>query len=171
MNNKTRKIALSGVLSAFIIISLILESIMPTGRLGFYVLAAFILSIVLMEAGIGWGWACYAVTCAGGFLLVPEKLNLLPYIMFFGIYTLLKFHIETIRKPWIELILKLSAFNLFLWPAWNIAKTFLPPKLTQGTGVLIGGIILQIAFIFYDYLFTCWIRYYIEKISPRIRKA
>ncbi len=167
----TRKIALSGILSAFVVIALVVESFVPTGRLGFYVLAAFILSVVLLESGIKWAWASYAVTCAAGFLLVPEKLNVLPYILFFGIYTLIKFHIESIRKPWVEILLKLVAFNLFLWPAWSITKTFLPASLTQGTGVIIAGIVLQVVFMFYDFLFTAWIRYYFEKIAPRIRKA
>ena len=176
LNNKqskdiTRKVAISGILSAFIIIALLAESFVPTGRLGFYVLAAFILSMVLLEAGIKWAWAAYVVTCAAGFLIVPEKLNILPYVLFFGIYTILKFHIESIRKPWVEIVLKLAAFNLFLWPAWSITKTFLPSSLTQGRMVIWAGIILQVVFLFYDFLFTAWIRYYFEKIAPRIRKA
>ena len=168
---KTRKIALSGILSALIAVALLVESIVPTGRLGFYVLAAFILSVVLLEAGVIWGWAAYFVACLAAFLIVPEKLNILPYVLFFGIYTLLKYHIESIRKPWAEIVLKLAAFNLFLWPTWSIVKSFLPPYLTQGIGVLIAGIILQVAFILYDLLLTVWIRYYFEKIAPRIRKG
>lgn len=167
----TRKITLSGILSAFVIISLVLESFVPTGKLGFYVLAGFILSVVILEAGVKWGWGAYVVTCAAGFLIVPEKLNILPYVLFFGIYTLLKFHIESIRKPWIEIVLKFAAFNLFLWPAWSIAKTFLPEALTRGSGVWLAGIILQMVFLLYDFLFTAWIRYYFEKIAHRIRKA
>ncbi len=170
-SSNTRKIALSGVLTAFIVITLVVESIVPTGRLGFYVLAAFILSVVLLEAGVSWGWGAYAASCAVGFLLVPEKLNILPYIVFFGIYTLLKYHIESIRKPWLEIVLKLAAFNLFLWPAWSIVKTFLPEALTQGWGVWLAGIVLQVVFLLYDFLFTAWIRYYFEKIAPRVRKA
>jgi hypothetical protein len=166
--SNTRRLALSGIITAFIVITLILESIVPTGRLGFYVLAAFFLSVVLLEAGAAWGWGAYAASCGIGFLLVPEKLNILPYILFFGIYTLLKYHIETIRKLWVEIVLKLAAFNLFLWPAWGIAKTFLPQKLTQGWGVWAAGVVLQGLFLLYDYLFTAWIRYYFEKISPRI---
>ena len=53
---KTRKIALSGILSALIAVALLVESIVPTGRLGFYVLAAFILSVVLLKqalSGVG----------------------------------------------------------------------------------------------------------------------
>lgn len=169
--DKTRKIALTGILSAFIVIVLFLESIVPTGRLGFYVLAGFILSIVMLEAGVKWAWAAYVVTCASGLLLIPEKLNVLPYVLFFGIYTILKFHIESLRKPWLEILLKFAAFNLFLWPAWSIAKVFLPPSLTQGTMIIVAGIILQVVFAIYDILFTAWIRFYFEKIASKVRKS
>ncbi|MGI6123200.1 MAG: hypothetical protein ACOYIG_03280 [Acetivibrionales bacterium] len=148
-----------------------MESITPTGRLGFYVLAAFILSVVLLEAGVKWAWAAYVVTCAAGLLLIPEKLNVLPYVLFFGIYTMLKFHIESLRKTWVEIVLKFAAFNLFLWPAWSIAKLFLPPSLTKGMMIIVAGIILQAAFAIYDILFTSWIKFYFEKIAPKIRKA
>ncbi len=168
--DKTRKIALTGILSALIVIVLFLESIAPTGRLGFYVLAGFILSVVMLEAGVKWAWAAYVVTCAAGLLLIPEKLNVLPYVLFFGIYTILKFHIESLRKPWLEILLKLIAFNLFLWPAWSIAKVFLPLSLTQGTMIIVTGIVFQVVFVIYDILFTAWIRFYFEKIAPKVRR-
>lgn len=169
--DKTRKIALTGILSAFIVIVLFLESIVPTGRLGFYVLAGFILAVVMLEAGVKLAWAAYVVTCAAGFLLIPEKLNLLPYVLFFGIYTMLKFHIESLRKLWLEILLKLAVFNLFLWPAWSFAKDFLPPSFTEGAMVILAGIVLQVFFVIYDILFTAWIRYYFEKIAPKVRKS
>jgi hypothetical protein len=169
--DKTRKIALTGILSAFIVIVLFLESIVPTGRLGFYVLAGFILAVVMLEAGVKLAWAAYVVTCAAGFLLIPEKLNLLPYVLFFGIYTMLKFHIESLRKLWLEILLKLAVFNLFLWPAWSFAKVFLPPSFTEGAMVILAGIVLQVFFVIYDILFTAWIRYYFEKIAPKVRKS
>lgn len=169
--DRTRKITLTGILSAIVIIALVLESIMPTGRLGFYVLAAFILSVVLLECGVRFAWAGYVVTSLAGFLIVPDKLNIIPYIAFFGIYTLVKYHIESLRITWVEIILKLAAFNLFLWPAWSIAKTFLPKNLTKGWGILIAGLGLQVLFLLYDYLFTAWIHYYFNKIAHRLRKA
>lgn len=168
--SKTRLLALTGIICAGITIALIFESIAPTGRLGFYVLSAFLLSVILLQCGVYYGWAGYAVTCLTGFVLVPEKLNLIPYVAFFGIYTLVKYHIESIRKMWLEIILKLAAFNLFLWPAWNIAKVFLPEYLTEGTGILIAGIVLQVVFLLYDFLFTYWVRYYYTKIAPRLNK-
>lgn len=171
LKDNTKKVALTGILSAFIVIILFLESIAPTGRLGFYVLAAFVLSIILLENGVKWGWLAYIVTSLTAILIIPEKLNVLPYILFFGIYTLLKFHIESLRKKWLEIILKFVAFNLTLWPSWNIAKTFLPEKLTEGNMVIVAGIIFQVAFVVYDILFKAWIRFYFEKIAPKVRKS
>lgn len=166
----TRKVALTGILCAFIIIVLFVESIVPTGRLGFYVLAAFILSVVLLENGVKWGWLAYIVTSLTAILIIPEKLNVLPYILFFGIYTLIKYHIESIRKKWLEIVLKLIAFNASLWPSWGIAKYFLPERFTVGIMVLVSAIILQVVFIVYDIVFTSWIKFYFEIIAPKVRK-
>ncbi|MGI6085542.1 MAG: hypothetical protein ACOYIF_08875 [Acetivibrionales bacterium] len=166
----TRKISLTGILSAFIVLVLFLESIAPTGRLGFYVLAGFILSVIILENGAKWAWAAYVTTCTTGLLIIPEKLNVLPYVLFFGIYTILKFHIESLRKPWLEILLKFAAFNLFLWPAWNIAKVFVPPSLTQGMMIIVAIIVLQVVFAIYDILFTAWIRFYYEKIAPKVHR-
>lgn len=168
--NHTRKLALTGILAAMAVLALFLESIAPTGRLGFYVLAAFILSVILLECGIQFAWAGYIVTSLAGFLVVPEKLSIIPYIAFFGIYTVLKYHIESLRTVWLEIMLKLAVFNLFLWPAWSLARTFLPKMLTEGWGVPAAGAVLQILFLLYDYLFTLWIRYYFEKIAPKVRR-
>jgi len=169
-SGNTRKLALTGILSAIVIIALVLESIAPTGRLGFYVLAAFVLSVINLECGIQFGWAGYVVTSLAGFVAVPEKLSVVPYIAFFGIYTLLKYHIEGLRKVWLEILLKLCAFNLFLWPAWSLAKTFLPETLTRGWGVPAAGAVLQVLFLLYDWIFTLWIGFYTEKIAPRIKR-
>ena len=167
-SDRVRKLALTGILSSATVAVLIIESFVPTGRAGFYVLASFILSVIVLENGVKWGWGGYLVSSLAGFLLVPEKLNVLPFILFFGLYTLLKFHIETLRKMWLEIILKLAAFNVVLWPAWSFAKTFLPEKLTEGWGIAVAGIVLQVLFLFYDFLFTWWIHYYFEKIAPRV---
>lgn len=169
-DNGARKIALTAILSAFIIIILFLESIVPTGRLGFYALASFILSVIVLENGVRWGWLAYAVTSLTAALIIPEKLNLLPYFVFFGIYTLVKYHIEYLRKKWLEIILKLIAFNLPLWIFWDFVKGFLPDRLTEGLIVIVAGIILQVAFFVYDKIFTLWLNYYFEKIAPKVRK-
>ena len=59
------------------------------------------------------------------FLIVPEKTAVLPYAMFFGIYALVKSHIERLYKLIIEWILKFAFFNLSLYFLWNIAVNVL----------------------------------------------
>lgn len=169
--NNTKRIALTGILSAIIIILLFLESIVPTGKLGFYVLAGFVLSVIVLETSVKWGWIAYVVTTAATLIIIPEKLNVLPYVLFFGIYTNIKIHIESLKKTWMEILLKFVVFNLLLWPSWSIAKAFLPKNLTQGIMIIVAGIILQIAFALYDILFTAWIKFYFDTIAPKVRKS
>jgi len=37
--------------------------------------------------------------------------------------------------------------------------------------VFVAGLVSQIAFAFYDILFTAWIRFYFEKIAPKVRRS
>jgi hypothetical protein len=37
--------------------------------------------------------------------------------------------------------------------------------------VIVAGIVLQVIFAVYDILFTAWIRFYFEKIAPKIRRS
>lgn len=82
----SKRIALSGILTALSCAALLLENISPTGKLGFYVLSAFLLSVVIMECGLTYGWVSYAAVSLISFLIVPEKTAILPYVMFFGVY-------------------------------------------------------------------------------------
>ena len=134
-SGNTRKLALTGILSAIVIIALVLESIAPTGRLGFYVLAAFVLSVINLECGIVWlGWLC--CNQPGGLCSRSRKAQRRTLYRFFGIYTLLKYH----RRPsqvWLEILLKFCG-STFLWPpgAWP-KHSFL--KHLQGWGVPAAG--------------------------------
>ena len=162
-----RKIALTGVLSAMMYRPCNNHHANRTAG----ILCSGAIAGFLLECGIRFAWAGYIVTSLAGFIAVPEKLNILPYIAFFGIYTVVKYHIESLRKVWLEILLKLAAFNLFLWPAWGMAKAFLPESLTMGWGVPVVGAVLQILFLLYDYLFTLWIRFYFEKIAPKVKRG
>lgn len=167
-----RKIALSGILTALSSAVLLMENILPTGKLGFYVLSAFLLSVVIMECGLAYGWASYIAISAISFLIVPEKTAVLPYVMFFGIYALVKSHIERLDRLIPEWILKFAFFNISLYFLWNIAVNVLqliPDRLFQILPFIVVAIILQILFFIFDWLFSLWIRYYIQRIQPRVR--
>ncbi|MBP7175381.1 MAG: hypothetical protein KBA53_04040 [Thermoclostridium sp.] len=170
----SKKIALAGILTALGAAALFLENLIPTGKLGFYVLAGFILSVVIMECGFSFGWLSYVAVSTIAFLLVPEKTAVLPYVLFFGIYSLVKSHIEQINKLIIEWVLKFAFFSLSLFFMWNIAVQVLdliPPKLVQSLPVYGVVLVLQAAFFTFDWIFTFFTQYYINKISSKIHST
>jgi hypothetical protein len=121
----SKKIAVAGILTALSAAALFLENIFPTGKLGFYVFAGFLLSVVIMECGILFGWISFAASSLLAFLLVPEKTAVVPYFLFFGIYSLVKSHIEKLNRIVVELVLKFVFFNAALFILWMIAFLFL----------------------------------------------
>lgn len=169
----SKKIALSGILIALSSVVLLLENIFPTGKLGFYVLAAFLLSVVIMECGLVYGWASYVAISVISFVIVPEKTAVLPYVMFFGIYALVKSHIEKLDKLAVEWVLKYAFFNLSLYFMWNITVNVLqliPGRLFEILPAIVIVLLLQILFFLFDWLFSLWTQYYIQNIQPKVHR-
>ena len=115
---QTKKLAISGIMTAVTVILLYLENIAPTGRLGFYALAAFVTAIVVIECGIYYAFLFYAASSALAFFLVPNKLEVFPYLLFLGIYGIVKYLIERVNKRVYQYILKLAFFNVILIVFW-----------------------------------------------------
>jgi len=166
----SKKIALAGILTALTAAALFLENIIPTGKLGFYVLAGFLLSVIIMECGVLFGWISFAASSLLAFLLVPEKTAVIPYVLFFGVYSLVKSHIETLNRIVIELVLKFVFFNAALYILWNIALMFIPKNFLEILPVFVIIILLEILFFVFDWLFSLWIQFYQEKLRPKISR-
>jgi len=166
----SRKIAVAGILTAFSVVALILENILPTGKLGFYVFAGFLLSVVIMECGVLFGWISFATSSLLAFLLVPEKTAVIPYVLFFGIYSLVKSHIEKLDSAIAELAIKFIFFNAALFLLWQVALMFIPQNFFDILPVFVIIILLEILFFIFDWLFSLWIQFYQEKLRPKIRR-
>lgn len=170
--NNSKRVAIAGILTALGAVSLFLENVLPTGKLGFYVFAGFVLSIVIMECGLAYGWVSYAAVSLLSFLLVPEKTAVLPYALFFGLYSMMKSHIERLDKIIFEWILKFVFFNLSLYFIWNVAVSLLliPENILNSFSVYLIAAVLQVAFFLFDWIFTFWIQYYHNKIQPKLHR-
>jgi hypothetical protein len=164
----SKKIAVAGILTALSAAALFLENIFPTGKLGFYVFAGFLLSVVIMECGILFGWISFAASSLLAFLLVPEKTAVVPYFLFFGIYSLVKSHIEKLNRIVVELVLKFVFFNAALFILWKIALLFIPQRFFEILPVFVIIVLLEILFFVYDWIFSLWIQFYQEKLQPKI---
>lgn len=161
----TKRIALNGIVGALAVIAVFFATVLPTNRLSFFVLSSFFVCIIIIEQDIRNGWAFYIATSLLALVLIPNKIEILPYVMFFGIYGIIKSYLEKINKKWLEYILKYLYFNFFLTLTYLIIKEFfiLNIKIDFPWWVVI--IILQFVFIIYDYVYTLFARYYIRKIK------
>ena len=163
MRKKSRIIALGGIFSALCVISLYIAVYIPTNRLFFYSLSSIFVSFIVMEAGVKGGWLFYAATSALSMLIIPNKISLLPYLIFFGTYGIVKCYIESMNLAPLEVILK----GIFFLACEGIlyilySKVFIIDIASKLPLYGIFGIFLIIFFV-YDYIYTRIIDYYLKR--------
>lgn len=172
MNSKplnAKRVALNGILIAFTVIVLFFATVLPTSRLSLYALSSFFVSIVVVEFGIKNGCFFYIASSILALTVIPNKIGLLPYVIFFGAYGLVKFFIERLNKISIEYILKFVFFNISLLLGYFFAKQLFFQNINIKIPWWALVIALEIVFIIYDYVYTLFIQYYKTKIRKIIR--
>ncbi len=109
----TKKITLAAILSALGVIVLLLGSIFTMLDLTMVAIASLLVVMAVIELG---GWYPYLVWLVTGVLaclLLPDKFSAILYMIFGGIYPILKAMFERLHFV-IAWILKLSYFNTML---------------------------------------------------------
>lgn len=168
--NRTKRIALIGTLSAISVLCVFLTSIMPTGRLSLFTVSSFLVSIIIIEYGDKQGWIFYIVTNLIAYILIPNKIGIVVYTSFFGIYGILKHYIESINNMMWEYVLKYTFFNTCIVFVLLVFKVVINRDITIGT---IGNIkftfwiviaIAEVIFFIYDYIYTLFVQYYKHRL-------
>lgn len=164
-----KKIAVNGILIALTVIVLFLATVLPTSRLSLYALSSFFTAVVIIELGPKNGWLFYISSCILALIIIPNKLGILPYAFFFGMYGLVKFHVERLNRIIIEYILKVAYFNACLVLAILFIKEFFLASVKVEFPWWVVIVVLEIVFIVYDYAYTLFVRYYREKIKRLLK--
>ena len=165
---QVKKLALSGILLAFAIICVFLAASLPTSRLTFYALSSLFLSVIIIESGLKLAWAFYIASSLLSVVLVP-RLGVIPYIVFFGIYGLIKFYSEKTHNRIFEYIIKIIYFNICLFLGLFFAKEFLLSEAQIELPLIILAVGLELVFFVYDYVYTLFIRFYSARLRPRLK--
>ncbi|WP_024833693.1 hypothetical protein [Ruminiclostridium josui] len=170
MNNATRakKIALSGILLGFTVICVFLASVLPTSKLSLYAISSLFISIIIIEFGLKAGWTFYAASAVLTAVLIP-RLEVLPYIVFFGVYGLLKLYFERQKSRVLEYVLKLVYFNICLLLGFVFIKEFLMMGVTLTAPVYVVAALVEIVFVVYDYVYTLFVRFYSSTLKPKLK--
>lgn len=161
----SKKISLNGILLALVVVALFAATTLPTSRLSLYALSSFFVSIIILEFGIKSGWIYFITSCILTLLILPDKLGLLPYVFFFGIYGIIKFYIEKLNNIVLEYFIKISYFSLSMAIGLLLIKEFLLSKVEIKLPLWAIIIVLEIVFIIYDYVYTLFIQYYNQKLK------
>ncbi len=170
MNNGSRvkRITLSGILLAFTVICVFLAAVLPTSKLSLYALSSLFMSVILIEFGTKAGWAFYLASAILSALLVP-RLEVIPFVVFFGIYGLIKLYIERLNSRITEYILKLAYFNICLILGLFFLKEIILNGVNLSAPVYIVAAVLEVVFVVYDYIYTLFIRFYGTQLKQRLR--
>lgn len=165
------KIALTAVLTALSIVLLIVAEVSPVGRLGFTAAAGVMPAAATVSAGIGAGWLCYVGSAVLSLLLLPDKGIALFYLIFFGLYPLIKYFVERLRKLPLEIILKLIFFNAALTLfRFGLESVFFSAFPADGSLLWILYPLGNVLFLLYDFGLSGVISAYTVRIDRVIRK-
>lgn len=165
----SRKVAFGGVFTALSVIFLYLAIVMPTGRAALYFVSGLPVALAIIEFGITTGIGVYVSASLLALLLVGDIAGVVPFILFFGHYGIMKFYIEKQRKAVLEILLKLLVFNFSMGIGYFLLTTLLSvplPEAVPNLGFYVTGALIaaQVLFFLYDYIYSRLLGYYEDRI-------
>lgn len=125
---ESRQVALGGVLAAGSLALLYMACMAPSGRMGLTAVAGLFPVAGVLAAGRTVGYLCWAVAGLLGLILLPDKGVPVLYLLFLGLYPVVKSRIESLRNQPVEWGLKLSCFNLALTFLWFLLRGLVMPN-------------------------------------------
>lgn len=179
---KARDIALGGILVALTTIVLYATSILPISTLAILTIASALIPVCIIRSNIQTSIFVYISSSLIAFFLVPINISFL-YFVFFGVYGIIKYFIERIRKEKLEIVLKVVFFNIAFIIGFIIMQNVLGINIIAGLEVLMSRffdtsartiatiilwIVAQPIFLIYDYAMTMIITFYMERIHKNI---
>ena len=175
MMKKTKKLALSAILSAFGVVILFLGALVDVLDMSTAILASFLVLFCMAEMGYAYASAVYLLTALLGLLLLPNKAPALLFAALFGYVPVTKFLFERIGK-WLSWLPKLVVFNGIAVPLGLFGRELLVLTGENSFGIapewmLAAYLVLaNIVFVLCDVLYTRLMFVYLNKYRDKIRK-
>ncbi|MGI6705145.1 MAG: hypothetical protein ACOX6S_02410 [Clostridia bacterium] len=166
-----QRISMAAMAASLSLVCLYLASIAPTLRITLYVLSSLFIAALLIEGEVLMGWIMYLGVCMLGSVLIQDKVRLLPYVVFFGNYGIVKYYTEKLGSLVGEFILKLIYWNAVLVLTVNLAKRMLLADIRLDFPVWGIIVLAQIAFLIYDYVFSRIIEFYYLRIRRYVMRG
>ena len=164
----TKIIAMGGICTALSSVSLYFASFVPGAELSLYALASVFVCVMCDEAGIKGGFMVYAASSLLGFILMPGKLGVVPFIFFFGIYPMIKFCAERLKNRAVQFAIKIALFlGVFLIAYFFFKDLFFKNITLPDMSVILLAIGGTAMFLVYDFILTMIVKMYRRRINRK----
>ncbi len=178
---QTKKLTLGAMAIALGVLFMTVGAFVEALDMTVAALNSLLMVFVFIEVGRPYTYFVWLGTSLLGFVFFPHSFVWVTYFLLFGIYPILKAYIEKLRRPlWIPI--KLVAFNICA-PLMILASELILnipffgddvslPFLEENTYIfkIVLYVALIIVMMIYDFFLTVMIRYYLERIRPKISK-
>ncbi|MDK2800594.1 MAG: hypothetical protein PWQ70_2213 [Clostridiales bacterium] len=146
-----------------------MASILPTNRLSFYALSSMFVLAMVIEFGATSAAITYLSTTLLALFIIPDKLMIIPYFLFFGYYGIVKYFIEKLNNIVLEWVIKILVFNASMYVVYLIAINILFENIDTRFPIWITVLLGQIAFIVYDYGYSIATGYYKNRLRKLLK--
>lgn len=165
---KTRVIAENGLLAALSVIILLLGSLIEALDMSSAVLAGFAVLAMRIRWGRKSAIALYAVTSVLAMMLLPNKVPVILYVFYGGLYPILKAEIERIGSTLLQWVLKVGSVLLFFSAGLWVAMSLLGVDAGFTVGVALYAVLVPVS-VCADLAMSAIMRQYAHLISRKKR--
>ena len=159
-------LAVSAVLSALGVVIMLLGTVISVLDLTMVAIASIFIFFAVLEMGSPYQYLIYATTSLLSVLLLPDKFSAILYMMFGGIYPILKQKLERLAGV-VSWIIKAVYFNAVIVAAVLGAKHLFGIDEEELTLILFA--VGNVAFFMYDIAMTKLITYYLLGLRKKFR--
>lgn len=151
--NKSKSVAIGGILVAINVILLYFTFILPTSKLTLLTLSSCVVPFAIIALGKNNAILIYFSSSILAFILGLKTIALM-YLIFFGLYGIVKYYIESLRKTPLEILLKILFFNVAFGILYFLYKSFILTTIPLKIHIAYVILLYQIGFFIYDYALT-----------------
>ena len=166
--NKSFKLALGGICLALTLIFMFAGSFVPGIELTLFAISSLFVAVMILESGVSGAILLYAAACILGFILIPNKVGIVPYVFLFGYYGIVKYFIEKLPKALNQIIIKVAFFAAVMCIGFLGFKEILLGAVALPDYPVAVLIIAGVVFMMlYDCIYTMAINFYISRIQRK----
>ena len=154
--------------AALTLLTVFIANIVPALRITMYFVSSVFIMGIMVERMTAAAIASFLAVLFLGFLIVPNKTGMLPYLFFFGHYGIFKYFVDGGRRGALRIVKKLIYFNAgaaliyFQTGGW-MTEQF--PFQIPRWGLLAAG---ELIFLLYDWVFLKVTQWYYGSVRNNL---